>query len=142
MLFMLDNYDSFTYNLVQYFGELGQEVVVRRNDQVTLEEIEALNPSHLCVSPGPKSPADAGLSVALIQHFAGKLPILGVCLGHQAIGHAFGARIIRAQQIMHGKVSPITHQARTYSATCPRPLTSPVITPWPSSATACPTAWK
>ena len=110
MLFMLDNYDSFTYNLVQYFGELGQEVVVRRNDQVTLEEIEALNPSHLCVSPGPKSPADAGLSVALIQHFAGKLPILGVCLGHQAIGHAFGARIIRAQQIMHGKVSPITHQ--------------------------------
>ena len=102
MLFMLDNYDSFTYNLVQYFGELGQEVVVRRNDQVTLEEIEALNPSHLCVSPGPKSPADAGLSVALIQHFAGKLPILGVCLGHQAIGQVFGGKIVRADKIMHG----------------------------------------
>ena len=122
MLFMLDNYDSFTYNLVQYFGELGQEVVVRRNDQVTLEEIEALNPSHLCVSPGPKSPADAGLSVALIQHFAGKLPILGVCLGHQAIGHAFGARIIRAQQIMHGKVSPITHQGTDVFRNLPSPF--------------------
>ena len=122
MLFMLDNYDSFTYNLVQYFGELGQEVVVRRNDQVTLEEIEALNPSHLCVSPGPKAPADAGLSVALIQHFAGKLPILGVCLGHQAIGHAFGARIIRAQQIMHGKVSPITHQGTDVFSNLPSPF--------------------
>ena len=122
MLFMLDNYDSFTYNLVQYFGELGQEVVVRRNDQVTLEEIEALHPSHLCVSPGPKAPADAGLSVALIQHFAGKLPILGVCLGHQAIGHAFGARIIRAQQIMHGKVSPITHQGTDVFSNLPSPF--------------------
>lgn len=122
MLFMLDNYDSFTYNLVQYFGELGQEVVVRRNDQVTLEEIEALHPSHLCVSPGPKSPADAGLSVALIQHFAGKRPILGVCLGHQAIGHAFGARIIRAQQIMHGKVSPITHQGTDVFSNLPSPF--------------------
>lgn len=122
MLFMLDNYDSFTYNLVQYFGELGQEVVVRRNDQVTLEEIEALNPSHLCVSPGPKCPADAGLSVALIQHFAGKRPILGVCLGHQAIGHAFGARIIRAQQIMHGKVSPITHQGTDVFSNLPSPF--------------------
>ncbi len=122
MLFMLDNYDSFTYNLVQYFGELGQEVVVRRNDQVTLEEIEALNPSHLCISPGPKSPLDAGLSVALIQHFAGKLPILGVCLGHQAIGHAFGARIIRAQQIMHGKVSPISHQGTDLFTDLPSPF--------------------
>lgn len=122
MLFMLDNYDSFTYNLVQYFGELGQEVVVRRNDQVTLEEIEALNPSHLCISPGPKSPVDAGLSVALIQHFAGKLPILGVCLGHQAIGHAFGARIIRAQQIMHGKVSPISHQGTDLFTDLPSPF--------------------
>ena len=122
MLFMLDNYDSFTYNLVQYFGELGQEVVVRRNDQVTLEEIEALSPSHLCISPGPKSPVDAGLSVALIQHFAGKLPILGVCLGHQAIGHAFGARIIRAQQIMHGKVSPISHQGTDVFTDLPSPF--------------------
>lgn len=122
MLLMLDNYDSFTYNLVQYFGELGQDVVVRRNDQITLDEVQALNPARLCVSPGPKSPADAGLSVALIQHFAGKLPILGVCLGHQAIGHAFGGRIVRAQQIMHGKVSPITHQGTDLFKGLPSPF--------------------
>ena len=106
-LLMIDNYDSFTYNLVQYFGELGAEVLVHRNDEISLAEIEALQPSHLVVSPGPCSPAEAGISVAAIQHFAGKLPILGVCLGHQSIGAAFGGRIIRAQQLMHGKTSVI-----------------------------------
>ena len=106
-LLMIDNYDSFTYNLVQYFGELGAEVLVHRNDEISLADIEALKPSHLVVSPGPCSPAEAGISVAAIQHFAGKLPILGVCLGHQSIGAAFGGRIIRAQQLMHGKTSVI-----------------------------------
>ena len=106
-LLMIDNYDSFTYNLVQYFGELGAQVLVHRNDEISLAEIEALKPSHLVVSPGPCSPAEAGISVAAIQHFAGKLPILGVCLGHQSIGAAFGGRIIRAQQLMHGKTSVI-----------------------------------
>jgi anthranilate synthase component 2 len=106
-LLMIDNYDSFTYNLVQYFGELGAEVLVHRNDEIGLADIEALKPSHLVVSPGPCSPAEAGISVAAIQHFAGKLPILGVCLGHQSIGAAFGGRIIRARQLMHGKTSVI-----------------------------------
>ena len=106
-LLMIDNYDSFTYNLVQYFGELGAEVLVHRNDEISLADIEGLKPSHLVVSPGPCSPAEAGISVAAIQHFAGKLPILGVCLGHQSIGAAFGGRIIRAQQLMHGKTSVI-----------------------------------
>ena len=106
-LLMIDNYDSFTYNLVQYFGELGAEVLVHRNDEISLADIEALKPTHLVVSPGPCSPAEAGISVAAIQHFAGKLPILGVCLGHQSIGAAFGGRIIRAQQLMHGKTSLI-----------------------------------
>ena len=115
-LLMIDNYDSFTYNLVQYFGELGAEVLVHRNDEITLAEIEALKPSHLVVSPGPCSPAEAGISVAAIQHFAGKLPILGVCLGHQSIGAAFGGRIIRAQQLMHGKTSVIhTHQQGVFA---------------------------
>ena len=106
-LLMIDNYDSFTYNLVQYFGELGAQVLVHRNDEISLADIEALKPSHLVVSPGPCSPAEAGISVPAIQHFAGKLPILGVCLGHQSIGAAFGGRIIRAQQLMHGKTSVI-----------------------------------
>ena len=106
-LLMIDNYDSFTYNLVQYFAELGAEVLVHRNDEISLAEIEGLQPSHLVVSPGPCSPAEAGVSVAAIQHFAGKLPILGVCLGHQSIGAAFGGRIIRAQQLMHDKTSVI-----------------------------------
>ena len=106
-LLMIDNYDSFTYNLVQYFGELGAEVLVHRNDEISLAEIKVLQPSHLVVSPGPCSPAEAGISVAAIQHFAGQLPILGVCLGHQSIGAAFGGRIIRAQQLMHGKTSVI-----------------------------------
>ena len=107
-LLMVDNYDSFTYNIVQYFGELGAEVEVFRNDEITLEGIAARKPDRLVVSPGPCSPAEAGISVAAIQHFMGKLPILGVCLGHQAIGAAFGGRIIRAQQLMHGKTSVIT----------------------------------
>jgi anthranilate synthase component 2 len=109
MLLMIDNYDSFTYNLVQYFGELGQEVRVFRNDAITLEEIAALAPDYLVISPGPCAPLQAGISVAAIQMFAGKLPILGVCLGHQSIGYAFGGEIIHAKQLMHGKISPIHH---------------------------------
>uniref|UniRef100_Q46WU9 Anthranilate synthase, component II n=2 Tax=Burkholderiaceae TaxID=119060 RepID=Q46WU9_CUPPJ len=107
MLLMIDNYDSFTYNLVQYFGELGEDVRTYRNDEITIEEIEALKPDHICVSPGPCSPKEAGISVAALQHFAGKVPLLGVCLGHQAIGEAFGGKVIRAKQVMHGKVSTI-----------------------------------
>ena len=123
MLLMLDNYDSFTYNLVQYFGELGETVKVLRNDQTTIEEIAALKPERICVSPGPCSPAEAGISVALIQHFAGKLPILGVCLGHQAIGAAFGGRIVRAGQQMHGKTSLITHMGTDVFQNLPSPYT-------------------
>ena len=107
-LLMIDNYDSFTYNIVQYFGELGAAVTVVRNDEVSLADIAAHAPTHLVISPGPCSPAEAGISVAAIQHFAGKLPILGVCLGHQAIGAAFGGKIVRAQQLMHGKTSVIS----------------------------------
>jgi anthranilate synthase component 2 len=107
-ILMIDNYDSFTYNIVQYFGELGAAVRVVRNDEVSLADIAAHAPTHLVISPGPCSPAEAGISVAAIQHFAGKLPILGVCLGHQAIGAAFGGKIIRAQQLMHGKTSVIS----------------------------------
>ena len=107
-LLMIDNYDSFTYNIVQYFGELGADVEVFRNDDITLEQIAARKPDRLVISPGPCSPLEAGISVAAIQHFAGKLPILGVCLGHQSIGAAFGGRIVRAQQLMHGKTSVIT----------------------------------
>ncbi|MBB5215431.1 anthranilate synthase component II [Parapusillimonas granuli] len=123
MLLMLDNYDSFTYNLVQYFGELGQDVRVLRNDQVTVDEIAAMNPDRICISPGPCSPAEAGISIELIQRFAGKLPILGVCLGHQAIGAAFGGDIVRAKQIMHGKVSRITHAGTDVFADLPSPFT-------------------
>ena len=109
MLLMIDNYDSFTYNLVQYFGELGAEVRVYRNDQISIETIEQLAPDHLVISPGPCTPNEAGISVKAIRHFAGKLPILGVCLGHQAIGQAFGGRIIHAREIMHGKTSSVFH---------------------------------
>lgn len=109
MLLMIDNYDSFTYNLVQYFGELGPDVKVYRNDQITLEAIEKLKPSHLVVSPGPCTPNEAGISLEAIKHFAGKLPILGVCLGHQSICQVFGGKIIHAKQIMHGKTSMIYH---------------------------------
>ena len=110
MLLMIDNYDSFTYNLVQYFGELGAEVKVLRNDEVTLEEIETLAPERLVISPGPCSPTEAGISMAAIKHFAGKLPILGVCLGHQSIGQVFGGQVVRADAVMHGKTSPIYHR--------------------------------
>ena len=122
-LLMIDNYDSFTYNLVQYFGELGAEVLVHRNDEISLADIEGLKPSHLVVSPGPCSPAEAGISVAAIQHFAGKMPILGVCLGHQSIGAAFGGRIIRAQQLMHGKTSVIHTTQQGVFADLPKDYT-------------------
>lgn len=123
MLLMIDNYDSFTYNLVQYFGELGEDVRVARNDQITLEEIAALNPDRICVSPGPCSPAEAGISVPVIQAFAGKKPILGVCLGHQAIGAAYGGNIVRAQQIMHGKTVRISHTGTDIFTDLPTPYT-------------------
>lgn len=110
MLLMIDNYDSFTYNLVQYFRELGQEVQVFRNDKITLDEIEALKPEYLVVSPGPCTPNEAGISVEAIRHFAGKLPILGVCLGHQSIGQAFGGKIVRSKELMHGKISDMHHK--------------------------------
>ncbi len=110
MLLFIDNYDSFTYNIVQYLGELGQEVLVRCNDAITLDEITALNPSYLVIGPGPCTPKEAGISVAAMQHFAGKIPILGVCLGHQSIGEAFGGKVVRAQTLMHGKTSPVFHE--------------------------------
>ena len=109
MLLMIDNYDSFTFNLVQYFGELGADVVVRRNDEISTDEIAALAPSHLVISPGPCTPSQAGVSVEAIKTFAGKVPILGVCLGHQSIGVAFGGNIVRASHVMHGKTSPVLH---------------------------------
>lgn len=109
MLVMIDNYDSFTYNIVQYLGELGVEVKVFRNDEITIEQIEALQPEYLVISPGPCTPNEAGISMAAIKHFAGKLPILGICLGHQCIGQVFGGKVIRAQEVMHGKTSAIVH---------------------------------
>ncbi len=112
MLLMIDNYDSFTYNLVQYFGELGMQVKVYRNDEITLADIEKQNPSHLVISPGPCTPKEAGISVAAVQYFAGKLPILGVCLGHQSIGEAFGGNTVRALKVMHGKLSDIYHSGQ------------------------------
>jgi anthranilate synthase/aminodeoxychorismate synthase-like glutamine amidotransferase len=124
MVFVLDNYDSFTYNLVQYLGELGEQVEVRRNDQITPQEIEAMGPDHIVISPGPCTPQKAGISIGLIKHFAGKRPLLGVCLGHQAIGAAFGGEVVRARKIMHGKVSRIEHDGKTVFANAPRPLTA------------------
>ncbi|MCH4812134.1 anthranilate synthase component II [Vreelandella neptunia] len=106
---MIDNYDSFTFNIVQYLGELGAEVITHRNDEITIEQIEALAPTHLVVSPGPCTPNEAGISMAAIEHFAGKLPILGVCLGHQAIGQVYGGKVVRAPQVMHGKTSAVLH---------------------------------
>src|SRR5580693_247346 len=122
MLLMIDNYDSFTYNLVQYFGELGEDVRTYRNDEITLEQIEALKPDRICLSPGPCSPREAGICVDLLKQFAGKLPILGVCLGHQAIGEAFGGKVIRAQRLMHGKTSPIHHAGEGIFGGIPSPF--------------------
>jgi len=122
MVLMLDNYDSFTYNLVQYLGELGEEVWVARNDQVTIEEIEARAPTHIVVSPGPCDPDQAGISMEVIRYFAGKLPILGVCLGHQAIGQVFGGQVVRAREVMHGKVSPVHHTGEGVFAGLPNPF--------------------
>lgn len=113
MVFVLDNYDSFTYNLVQYIGELGAEVVVRRNDQTTIQEIDALHPQRIVVSPGPCTPHEAGISIDVIKHFAGRVPLLGVCLGHQAIGEAFGGKVVRAPTLMHGKTSAVEHDGKT-----------------------------
>jgi anthranilate synthase/aminodeoxychorismate synthase-like glutamine amidotransferase len=124
VVFVLDNYDSFTYNLVQYLGELGAEVEVRRNDQVTIAEVEALQPECIVISPGPCTPQDAGISIDLIRYFAGRVPILGVCLGHQAIGAAFGGEVIRAPHLMHGKTSAVTHDNKTIFKGLPTPMTA------------------
>ena len=124
MVFVLDNYDSFTYNLVQYLGELGARVEVRRNDEVTLGEIEAMRPERIVVSPGPCTPQDAGISIELIRHFAGKVPLLGVCLGHQAIGAAFGGQVVRAKNLMHGKTSPVEHDGQTIFCGLASPMTA------------------
>ncbi len=124
MVFVLDNYDSFTYNLVQYLGELGADVVVRRNDQVTVAEVEAMRPERIVLSPGPCTPQEAGISIELIRHFAGKAPVLGVCLGHQAIGAAFGGQVVRAPHLMHGKTSEVEHDGRTIFSGVPSPMTA------------------
>src|ERR1700755_377672 len=123
MLLVIDNYDSFTYNLVQYLGELGADVLVRRNDQVSIADIEALAPERILLSPGPCTPQEAGISIDLVRHFAGKLPILGVCLGHQAIGAAFGGNVVRAPRLMHGKTSDVEHDGKTIFAGIATPMT-------------------
>ena len=123
MLLMIDNYDSFTYNLVQYFGELGEEVQVYRNDQIPPDDIAALKPARIVLSPGPCTPSEAGVSLATLEHFAGRIPILGVCLGHQSIGQAFGGRIIRAREVMHGKTSLVYHRGQGVFAGLPNPFT-------------------
>jgi len=123
MLLMIDNYDSFTYNLVQYLGELGQDVRVFRNDEIGLDDIERMAPDYLVVSPGPCTPLEAGISIDAIRRFAGQIPILGVCLGHQSIGQAFGGRIVHAMQLMHGKVSPVSHRGEGVFAGLPSPVT-------------------
>ena len=122
MLLMIDNYDSFTYNLVQYLGELGADVRVYRNDQIALDEIVRLQPDHIVISPGPCTPNEAGVSLDVIRHFAGKIPLLGVCLGHQAIGQAFGGKVVRARQVMHGKTSPICHADKGVFQGLPNPF--------------------
>src|SRR6266498_547653 len=123
MIFVLDNYDSFTYNLVQYIGELGEEVVVRRNDQISVSGIEEMHPDRIVVSPGPCTPQEAGISIELIKYFAGKVPLLGVCLGHQAIGSAFGGNVVRARNLMHGKTSQVQHDGRTIFRNLASPMT-------------------
>ncbi|OFC39857.1 anthranilate synthase component 2 [Acidithiobacillus caldus] len=124
MILMIDNYDSFTYNLVQYFGELGERLEVVRNDALSIADIEAMQPERICISPGPCTPAQAGISLEVIRHFAGRLPILGVCLGHQAIGEAFGGRVICAPEVVHGKTSPIFHDDKGIFAGLPKPFTA------------------
>jgi anthranilate synthase/aminodeoxychorismate synthase-like glutamine amidotransferase len=122
MILVLDNYDSFTYNLVQYFGELGEEVIVRRNDQTTIEEVKAMKPDRICISPGPGTPDDAGISNDLIRHFGSHLPLLGICLGHQCIGQVFGGEVVRADRLMHGKTSPVLHEGYGVFAGLPNPF--------------------
>jgi anthranilate synthase/aminodeoxychorismate synthase-like glutamine amidotransferase len=124
MVFVLDNYDSFTYNLVQYLGELGAEVEVRRNDQITPEEVEAMHPERIVLSPGPCTPQEAGMTIPLIRHFAGRVPLLGVCLGHQAIGAAFGGKVVRAPHLMHGKTSEVQHDGKTVFSGLLSPMTA------------------
>lgn len=124
MILVIDNYDSFTYNLVQYLGELGEEVKVFRNDEISIQEIEALAPDHILISPGPCTPNEAGISLELLQHFKGVIPIFGVCLGHQAIGQAFGGNVIRAERLMHGKTSPIHHQGTSVFEGLESPFTA------------------
>jgi para-aminobenzoate synthetase component II len=124
MILMIDNYDSFTYNIVQYMGELGADMKVERNDQISIDEIEALNPKKIVISPGPCTPDKAGVSVAVIQHFAGKVPLLGVCLGHQSVGAAFGGEIIKAGKLMHGKTSEVRHDGKTLFKNLPNPFTA------------------
>jgi len=124
VVFVLDNFDSFTYNLVQYVGEMGKRVEVRRNDEITLSQLEEMRPERIVISPGPCTPREAGISIDVIRHFAGKVPILGVCLGHQAIGEAFGGRVIRAPHIMHGKTSSIVHDNKTIFQSLPMPMTA------------------
>ncbi len=122
MILVIDNYDSFTYNLVQYFGELGEEIVVRRNDEITIPEIEELAPARICISPGPCTPNEAGISCEVIRQFGGRVPLLGVCLGHQAIGQVFGGEVVRADRLMHGKTSPIIHCGENVFAGLPSPF--------------------
>jgi para-aminobenzoate synthetase component II len=124
MILMIDNYDSFTYNLVQYLGVLGEELIVKRNDEITIKEIETLSPDFLMISPGPCTPNEAGISMEAIEYFAGKIPIFGVCLGHQAIAQVFGGKVIRADRLMHGKTSPIFHDGTTIFANVPSPFTA------------------
>lgn len=124
MILMIDNYDSFTYNLVQFLGEMGQELQVFRNDKITLEQIETMKPDHIVISPGPCSPNEAGISLQVIEHFAGKIPLLGVCLGHQSIAQAFGGKVIRSERLMHGKTSPVYHDERTIFSGIPSPFTA------------------
>jgi len=122
MILVIDNYDSFTYNLVQYFGELGQEILVKRNDEIAIPEIEALAPEKICVSPGPCTPNEAGISCDVIRHFGGRIPLLGVCLGHQCIGQVYGGEVVRADRLMHGKTSPIHHHGENIFANLPNPF--------------------
>lgn len=124
MILMIDNYDSFVYNLVQYLAEMGHELLVRRNDELTIEEIEQISPHVIVLSPGPCSPNEAGITLAVIQHFAGKIPLFGVCLGQQAMAQAFGGRVVQAERMMHGKTSPVHHDGRSVFANLPSPLTA------------------